>query len=333
MAAYALLFSVSYSWNTYISLFPLTIGVMLACTFDASTTNIIGTLCAFGSAIIFVSQNIYFKKVVPSFPSHEVLSTHASHKLDKINLLFYSSFMAFILMIPIWTYYDVPIFLSASPSSLHPTKGHTTAAHPNSVPTNFFLNGTVHFTQSILAFIILSSTSPVTYSIASLIKRVAVICIAIAWFKQRVHPIQGLGIVLTFLGLWMYNSAKSDGSIEKGERKRGRVERAAQGILPSTMEEAESRTGTPPPSTPHIVTGIPSGNVYSRTKSSSPLTGRHGHHLPHPLQIQISPPTPLKTGVHSSPKDSYPSPPPSLDSPTEKTNIYELDVAAWPTRT
>jgi len=79
------------------------------------------------------------------------------------------------------------------------------------------MNGAVHYAQNIIAFIILSTTSPVTYSIASLIKRVAVICIAIAWFNQNVHPVQGLGIVLTFLGLWMYNSAKGD--VERGENK------------------------------------------------------------------------------------------------------------------
>ncbi|KAJ2962580.1 hypothetical protein NUW54_g14330 [Trametes sanguinea] len=160
VAAYALLFGVSYSPKTYISLLPLTFGVMLACSFDMSASNAMGLLCAFGSAIVFVSQNIFFKKIVPSGPG-----AVSSHKLDKLNLLFYSSSTAFLLMIPIWMYYDLPALLSASvdPTHVtHPTHGHAT---PHSVTYYFIANGTVHFAQNIIAFVILASTSPVTYSI------------------------------------------------------------------------------------------------------------------------------------------------------------------------
>jgi hypothetical protein len=62
VASYALLFRVRYSSRTYLSLFPLTFGVMLACSFDLRA-NAVGFLCALGSTIIFVSQNIFSKKV------------------------------------------------------------------------------------------------------------------------------------------------------------------------------------------------------------------------------------------------------------------------------
>ncbi|KAF8889306.1 triose-phosphate transporter family-domain-containing protein [Infundibulicybe gibba] len=193
VAAYALLFGVSYSPRTYFSLLPLTFGVMLACSFDVSASNMIGLLCAFGSALVFVSSNIFFKKIMPSNGG----GAGAAHKLDKLNLLLYSSSMAFLLMVPIWAYYDLPLLLS----NTHPSHTSTHAStHGHSLPLYFFLNGTVHFLQNILAFVLLSSTSPVTYSIASLIKRVAVICIAIVWFAQSIHPLQGCGIVMTFVG-------------------------------------------------------------------------------------------------------------------------------------
>jgi solute carrier family 35 protein E1 len=295
---------------------------MLACTFDMSASNALGLFCAFGSTIVFVSQNIFFKKIMPPPNESEPRSTHASHKLDKINMLFYSSLMALVLMVPIWIYSDLPVFLSASPSHLHPTKGHTTAAHPQSVPTNFFLNGIVHFAQSILAFILLSSTSPVTYSIASLIKRVTVICIAIMWFKQRVHFVQAVGIVLTFFGLWMYNSAKNDGSVERGERKRGRLEKAVDGRLPTTM--MDDATMDLQATQPAITSGATSTTgAYSRPKTSTLGVGGpprslplHTHHPPHNLHITIIPSMASKLAPHSSPKDSYPSPPSSLGSPT-----------------
>ena len=101
------------------------------------------------------------------------------------------------------------------------------------------MNGTVHFAQNLIAFIILASTSPVTYSIASLIKRVAVICIAIVWFNQTVHPVQALGIAMTVGGLYMYNTAKAD--VQRGEIQMHRVEAARGLVLPSNRAEAQSR--------------------------------------------------------------------------------------------
>ncbi|KAJ7588049.1 TPT-domain-containing protein [Mycena floridula] len=339
VAAYAMLFGVSYSAKTYISLLPLTLGVMLACSFDMSASNIIGLGCAFGSALVFVSSNIFFKKIMPS--SSSGMSQPAAHKLDKLNLLFFSSSMAFLLMVPIWLYYDLPVFLAASSNPdhvAHPGQGHSAPHH--SVAYYFFMNGTVHFTQNIIAFVILSSTSPVTYSIASLIKRVAVICIAIVWFQQIIHPVQGFGIVMTFAGLYMYNNAKGD--VEKGEKKMRRVEAARDMMLPST--NAESRMmGT---ETPPEFFAPPPGRVETTgmDAASVPLYGRsrgnhHHNHHHHNGHAQVRPPSPptltITVPAHAvnynstkdprvSPVDSYPSPPASLDdSPPMKTVSLE----------
>ncbi|KXN92389.1 Putative transporter C83.11 [Leucoagaricus sp. SymC.cos] len=344
VAAYALLFGVSYSSKTYISLLPLTIGVMLACSFDVAS-DVIGLTCAFGSAIVFVSSNIFFKKIMPTNSSS---SSASSHKMDKLNLLLYSSGMAFLLMIPLWLYYDLPLLLAAQahPEHIsHPKQGHTA---PHSVTYYFIMNGTVHFAQNIIAFIILSSTSPVTYSIASLIKRVAVICIAIVWFNQVVHPVQALGIVSTFAGLYMYNNAKGD--VEKGEKKMTRVQAARDLMLPTTKSESRlfSGTETPPneyassyvqPEHPPIVSSSPNGSAYARPRGKSILSsGTAVHHAGRQhYRPPISPTTSFSSHAASEPRpiklprkesislrivspiDPYPSPPPSLDSPTSHT--------------
>ncbi|CCA75048.1 related to SLY41 protein [Serendipita indica DSM 11827] len=231
VAAYAMLFGVKYSTSTYVSLLPLTVGVMLACTFDMSASNFLGLLCAFGSAIIFVSSNIFFKKIMPTNSS----GLNQPHRLDKINLLFYSSGMAFILMIPIWLYYDLFSLINRWSSGSIVAANRHVVNSGHSVTYYFFANGTVHFLQNIIAFAILATTSPVTYSIASLIKRIAVICIAIAWFSQPVHPVQGLGILLTFGGLWLYNRAKGD--VERGEKQARRVEAMRDLAIPVSKEE------------------------------------------------------------------------------------------------
>ncbi|KAL5513219.1 hypothetical protein ACEPAH_3617 [Sanghuangporus vaninii] len=315
--AYALLFGVKYSPKTYISLLPLTLGVMLACSFDVSVSNALGLFCAFASAIVFVSSNIFFKKVMPSSSSG---APHASsHKLDKLNLLFYSSSMAFLLMIPMWLYYDLPIFLSSSDHISHPSHGHTSL---HSVVYYFFVNGTVHFGQNIIAFIILSSTSPVTYSIASLFKRVTVICIAILWFNQSVHLVQAFGIFTTFVGLWMYNNAKSD--VEKGENKMRRVEAARELLLPSTRAEHRLMHNSPALSgnekEPVSISSAVERAAYAPPSLTQDLAHKaslppppHSHHNPN-LTIKIVPPASQTKSVES-PVDSYPSPPPSNDSP------------------
>lgn len=332
VAAYALLFGVSYSSKTYLSLLPLTIGVMLACSFDVSTGNSIGLVCAFGSAIVFVTQNIFFKKIMPSNAGGSG-SAVTNHKLDKVNLLFYSSGMAFLLMVPIWVYYDLPHLLASEHS--HPQASFF------SVAPHFFINGTVHFAQNVLAFVILAKTSPVTYSIASLIKRVAVICIAVVWFKQSVHMIQGVGIALTFFGLYCYNGAKSD--VERGEKKVRRVENARDGMLPSTIGEAKDAEDSDQEwseKTPvHFQTSVPvTTTAYTRPRGQS-IAHAYPHPAPplpppphrHPtagrqnpdLHIHIAPRTPREAPEHTgkesghSPTKSYPSPPPSEDSPPD----------------
>ncbi|KAF5377766.1 hypothetical protein D9757_008084 [Collybiopsis confluens] len=318
VAAYALLFGVSYSAKTYMSLLPLTIGVMLASSADLSVSNAVGLLCAFGSAIVFVSSNIFFKKIMPTSSGGGL--SQPSQKLDKINLLFYSSSMAFMLMIPIWLYYDLPIFLSSSDHISHPSHGHSNL---HSVTYYFVMNGTVHFAQNIIAFVILSSTSPVTYSIASLIKRVAVICIAIVWFNQIVHPIQAFGILLTFTGLYMYNNAKAD--VEKGEKKMMRVEAVRDLKLPTTNADARMMSGTETPPEamsypiPLVDMGMTSatglGSAGSRVHGRPRASSTASHLNMHNLSLKITPPKRSAKDRVTSPTDSYPSPPLSLDSP------------------
>jgi solute carrier family 35 protein E1 len=281
---------------------------MLSCSFDVSASNAVGLLCAFGSAIVFVTSNIFFKKIMPTG------SSASHHKLDKLNLLFYSSSMAFLLMIPIWAFTDLPLLIDGQATEpghiTHPAHGHV-ATH--SVTYYTIINGIVHFAQNIIAFIILASVSPVTYSIASLFKRVAVICIALVWFNQHVHLLQGVGIGLTFLGLWMYNNAKGD--IARGETRRRGVEAAREGALPLTRSEeraldmAANIPLVPSYERPTEELGLAVSSARSPDASVSPLRSK----LHMPLHINIAAPPPHKGTLPVLPP--YPSPPTSLDSP------------------
>jgi solute carrier family 35 protein E1 len=308
---------------------------MLACSFDISASNAIGLLCAFGSALVFVSSNIFFKKVMPSHS--EGTSSASSHKLDKMNLLLYSSGMAFLLMVPLWVYYDLPLFLSGTTTAV-PSQDESP---PYPVIYYFFINGTVHYAQNIIAFVILSSTSPVTYSIASLIKRVAVICIAIVWFKQTVHPIQALGIVMTFAGLYMYNNAKGD--VDKGEKKLRRMAAAKDMMLPTTKEDSRMLLGAEPPPSEMVseyinasAAAMGSGTVYGRSRGLS-ISGvghqaafSHQHHRPPASTLHIKTSSKDMSSIKEiTPPELYPSPPPSHDSPTSQTIPLPVEQHAY----
>lgn len=221
---YRFIFKVKYSSKVYTALIPLTMGVILACSFTFSN-NVIGLACALASCLIFVMQNIFNKKVL--FKEAK-MGDNNPNKLDKMNVMFYSSSFAFLLMSPLWLYSDGFRFLQ-SDTSLELDVSHTRLI------CYFLLNGTTHFAQSWFAFTTLSMSSPVTYSIASLVKRIFVIVISILWFGQQVKLTQGLGIVSTFVGLWMYQNAKRE--VDQGENK---VSEKSLEILPTSNTNVKS---------------------------------------------------------------------------------------------
>ncbi|KAI9784084.1 MAG: suppressor of loss of ypt1 [Peltula sp. TS41687] len=213
--AYRFFFRIHHTLATYLSLIPLTFGVMLACSAEFSG-NLFGVLCAFGGAIIFVTQNIFSKKLFNEAARAEADGhQQTSRKLDKLNLLCYSSGLAFVLTSPLWLWSEGFMLLG---DFFHDgaldLSGKKDALAPGRLALEFLFNGTFHFGQNIMAFVLLSMVSPVTYSVASLIKRIFVITVAIVWFGNKTTRVQGVGIALTFIGLYLYDrtsdAAKAD---------------------------------------------------------------------------------------------------------------------------
>jgi solute carrier family 35 protein E1 len=104
--AYRIFFRVHYSLATYLSLIPLTVGVVMACSTDFRA-NTPGLLYAFGSALLFVTQNIVSKRLFNEAARAEVegpglVLKQKEAKPDKLNLLCYSSGLAFLLTMPLW---------------------------------------------------------------------------------------------------------------------------------------------------------------------------------------------------------------------------------------
>jgi len=141
------------------------------------------------------------------------------------------------------------------------------------------------------------------------------------------------GLVASHGGrLYMYNMAKSD--VERGEHRMRRVEAAREMMLPINRTEEKLLNGSTPPSPMQSASELPVGAAtgmgsYSGTGRPRVQIPTNGHLHPdgretgHPnLHIHISPKDPsaiFSKRNTSSPTDSYPSPPPSLDSPPSNT--------------
>jgi solute carrier family 35, member E1 len=246
VVAYRLFFRIRYARATYLSLVPLTVGVMLACSTDFSG-NLVGIMCALIAALVFVTQNIFSKKVFNEASRADAEgNSQQSKKLDKLNLLCYCSGGAFLLTAPVWLlsegftivrdiWRDGAIDLSGKKGSLD----------HGALLVEFVFNGIFHFGQNIMAFVLLSMLSPVSYSVASLIKRVWVIVVAILWFRNPTTSIQAFGVALTFFGLYLYDRNSVDDMAER--RAKADHFRSKAALLPLTEEpEAKSSGSTLP---------------------------------------------------------------------------------------
>ncbi|OAL37883.1 hypothetical protein AYO20_02716 [Fonsecaea nubica] len=217
--AYRLVFRIRYKQATYMSLIPLTVGVMLACSTDFST-NFWGISASLVAAIVFVTQNIFSKKLFTESARAEAEGqVHLPRKLDKLNLLCYCSVGAFMLSAPVWLYTEgleiMRDFWKDGSIDLTEKRG---AMDHGQLALEFVFNGIFHFFQNIMAFVLLSMLSPVSYSVASLIKRVWVIVVAIIWFRSSTTPIQVVGIGLTCFGLYLYDRTSMEDAAERRTR-------------------------------------------------------------------------------------------------------------------
>ncbi|EQL04133.1 ER to golgi transport protein [Ophiocordyceps sinensis CO18] len=257
--AYRIFYDIRYPQATYLSLVPLTVGVMLACSGKSGYGGqLLGVLQALLATLIFVTQNIVSKKIFNEAAKAEVEAPGVpSTKLDKLNLLCYSSGMAFVVTGPIWFWsegigvlgdflHDGAIDLSNNPLAMDHGR----------LAIEFIFNGVFHFSQNLLAFVLLSMVSPVTYSVASLIKRVFVIAMAIIWFRSPTTPIQAVGIALTFVGLYLYDRTSES---NKADRKARMVSRFRSGSPLLPLQEKPSSVDGRRPSP----LAVPSAHPYT----------------------------------------------------------------------
>ncbi|KNC50089.1 uncharacterized protein AMSG_11913 [Thecamonas trahens ATCC 50062] len=175
--------SKSYPRKVWIALMFIFLGVSLASATEL-VFDMLGLIAAASSALIGVIQSLYSK--------HMLSSMSISHE----HLLFYSSAVSFVILLPVALVYDGVRVLDARLSE---------------VGWLLVLLAGSHFGQSIGAFQFLAYVTPLAYAIANTCKRLAIIVSSVVYFAHPVSALNALGMLIAFGGQAAYVVIKSSG--------------------------------------------------------------------------------------------------------------------------
>lgn len=135
--------------------------------------------------------------VLQSLYSKHMLVTHtASAEL----LLLASSLLSAAMLLPFVLYEDA---------------GHVRELLAPLSLWRLVLSGTMAFGQSITAFTLIDMVSPLSYSISSTFKRLAIILASVLYFKSPMSTLNALGVLLAFSGQFGYVWIKAQASSGK----------------------------------------------------------------------------------------------------------------------
>lgn len=196
-----------------------------------------GIICAIISMFIFVGQNIYGKSVFTfkSTPLTELPQSHNLHreesplpmyekprettpnnfhsvkpkKYDKLTLMIYISSVGFMLSFGWFITLELPTiwrYISYGEGS----------EFIQEIPWKlFFLNGTFHFIQAMITFHLLGEVSTLTYSIANLMKRIAIISVSWLFIGGPITLLQILGLLINTIGLFLYEKCSNGKKLQQ----------------------------------------------------------------------------------------------------------------------
>ncbi|GME70226.1 unnamed protein product [Ambrosiozyma monospora] len=244
---YRVFFGQHFSVKTYATLLPLITGVMLSCVKNNNlliTENLFykGCIFAFISMLIFVSQNIFAKKILTfeSSPKEDYFTKALNMRVARGESASTTPILP-ISLSPKNMSPPVTPLLGNSSQSLNklvhnaekkldkmsvlfycslvgfcltlPVYIISEFTNPvlsvslidSDMSTMMLINGLSHFVQSIVAFQILGMISPINYSIANILKRIIIISCSIVVEGTKLNSVQWVGLSLTFIGLYCYD--------------------------------------------------------------------------------------------------------------------------------
>ncbi|CCF58756.1 hypothetical protein KAFR_0F01590 [Kazachstania africana CBS 2517] len=199
---------------------------------DGDGYSTYGVFCAIVSMFIFVFQNIYGKKVftfksstlkldnlhreespLPLYSGKKVESKFRpvlpAQKYDKLTLMIYISTVGFMLSLGWFLTLEFPVLVRYV---IYEEKIDKIEYIPWKL---FLLNGTLHFVQAMVTFHLLGELSTLTYSIANLMKRIAIISVSWIIASRSINYLQVFGLLINALGLFLYERCSNEQKLQK----------------------------------------------------------------------------------------------------------------------
>ncbi|CAG0914182.1 unnamed protein product [Notodromas monacha] len=174
-------------WSTV----PIMAGLAL-CSATELSFELSGFLAAVAANLTECFQNVYSKMLISG----------DSHKYTPAELQFYTSLASLLIQIP------------TSAFLIH--WDHIGSSLDEFLVLTYLLNGAFFHFQSITAYVLMDYISPVTHSVANTVKRALLIWLSILVFHNPVTFLSGLGTVIVFVGVVLYNRARAVPTDEEG---------------------------------------------------------------------------------------------------------------------
>jgi len=164
----------------YLSLIPIVLGVAVA-TLTEVSFDLVGLMSALCATAGFAVITIYSKQALRDTGMHHL---RLLHKLGQLSA---------IMFLPVWLLVDAPNI----PAQLN-----------TEVLGLLLVDGALHWLQNILAFTLLKLVTPLTYAVANVTKRIAVISVSLLLLKNPVTATNVGGMLMAVIGVFCYNRAK-----------------------------------------------------------------------------------------------------------------------------
>ncbi|KAJ1562702.1 hypothetical protein HK096_005175 [Nowakowskiella sp. JEL0078] len=184
----------------FLSLMPIPIGVLLATIGDVSF-NVSGILTALLSTVIASARSVVFKNHSDNYKT--MPNTFAD-----IQRFLHLGTLGFILLFPLYLikYHIIHQFTNTQEEII----ASFTELVNHHTRELLVRAGAFHFLYNLFSFDVLSQvSSPVTHSLFNVGKRVVTILYSMFYFKNRLVPINMIGIMLANLGVFWYVREKS----------------------------------------------------------------------------------------------------------------------------
>ena len=124
-------------------------------------------------------------------------SNSGALKMDPVNLVYNLSPIAAVLLLPAFYMFEYSTLMREWDQVV-----------TGNLIWLLIVSSIVAFTLNFSVFFAIKNTSTLTFTVAGNLKVVFVILISVAIFRNEVTATNGLGIIITILGCWWYNSVQ-----------------------------------------------------------------------------------------------------------------------------